>query len=58
MKKAWYVGRVPELRGCHSQAKSLDRLMLRTKEAIELCADMEGAVAIRFIGIQRVEVTR
>lgn len=33
----WYVGTVPALRGCHTQAKSLDTLMLRVREAIDLC---------------------
>ena len=33
----FYVGSVPSLRGCHTQAKSLDELMERIKEAIELC---------------------
>jgi predicted RNase H-like HicB family nuclease len=28
---------VAELPGCHTQAKSLDTLMKRTKEAIDLC---------------------
>ncbi len=31
-----YVATVPALRGCHTQAKTLDKLMERTKEAIEL----------------------
>ena len=33
----YYVGSVPALHGCHSQAKSLDELMNRIREAIELC---------------------
>jgi len=33
----WLIASVPELRGCHTQAKSLDTLMKRTREAIELC---------------------
>jgi predicted RNase H-like HicB family nuclease len=32
----YYVATVPSLKGCHTQAKSLDELMERTKEAIEL----------------------
>ena len=32
----FYVASVPALRGCHTQAKSLDTLMKRVKEAIEL----------------------
>ncbi len=32
----------PELHGCHTQAKSLDKLMERVKEAIELCLEVQG----------------
>jgi len=35
------VATVPALGGCHTQAKSLDELMERTKEAIELCLETE-----------------
>lgn len=35
----FYVATVPALKGCHTQAKSLDVLMERTKEAIELCIE-------------------
>ena len=30
----YYVASVPELPGCHTQAKTLDELMVRVKEAI------------------------
>jgi predicted RNase H-like HicB family nuclease len=33
----YLVATVPELRGCHTQAKSLDVLMRRVREAILLC---------------------
>ena len=52
----YFVASVPSLRGCHSQAKSLDVLMERIKEAIELCLEVEQPVATEFIGIQRVAV--
>ncbi len=32
----YYVGLIPELPGCHTQAKSLDELQKRLKEAIRL----------------------
>lgn len=35
--EGYYVASVPELRGCHTQARSLDALMARIQEAIELC---------------------
>ena len=31
----YYVGSVPELPGCHTQAKTFDELTVRVKEAIE-----------------------
>ena len=54
----YYVASVPELQGCHTQARSLDKLMERIREAIELCLEVEGKNSRRnqFIGIQRVAV--
>ena len=37
----YFVASVPSLRGCHTQAKSLDELMERIQEAIELCLEFE-----------------
>lgn len=36
-REGYFVATVPALHGCHTQAKSLDQLMERIKEAIELC---------------------
>lgn len=52
----YYVASVPALRGCHTQAKSLDALMKRVREAIELCLEVQEPVANEFIGVQRVAV--
>ena len=41
----YYVATVPELPGCHTQAKSLDDLMSRIKEAILLYLETEEAAA-------------
>ncbi|MCC6590935.1 MAG: type II toxin-antitoxin system HicB family antitoxin [Bryobacterales bacterium] len=43
--EGYYVGSVPQLTGCHSQAQSLDELMERMREAIELCLEVEGQPA-------------
>jgi predicted RNase H-like HicB family nuclease len=40
--EGYYVATVPDLRGCHTQATSLDTLMERAREAIELCLEVEG----------------
>lgn len=52
----YFVASVPALRGCHTQAKSLDVLMKRIKEAIELCLEIEEPVSNQFVGVQRVAV--
>ena len=53
----YYVGEVPQLKGCYSQAKSLDELMGNIREVIELCLEEEDVDFIsQFVGIQRVEI--
>jgi len=56
--EGYYVASVPELRGCHTQAKSLDTLMKRVREAIELCLEVQGQdmPPYEFIGVQRILV--
>ena len=51
----YYFALVPELQGCHTQAKSLDELMDRVREAIALCLEdgMEDSEN-EFVGVQRV----
>jgi len=52
----YFVASVPSLRGCHTQAKSLDTLMKRIKEAIELCLEVEKPTPNKFVGVQKVAV--
>ena len=54
----YFVASVPALPGCHTQAKSLDDLMVRIREAIELCIEVNGdsIEPLDFVGIQRVSV--
>ena len=56
--EGFFVASVPALPGCHTQAKSLDELMLRIREAIELCVEVQGQTFERldFVGVQRVTV--
>jgi len=53
-----FVASVPALPGCHTQARSLDELMSRIREAIELCLEEEGAAPepLDFVGVQRITV--
>jgi predicted RNase H-like HicB family nuclease len=54
----FYIASVPALRGCHTQARSLDQLMERIREAIALCLEVQGEPvdSLDFIGVQRVRI--
>lgn len=56
--EGFFVATVPALPGCHTQARSLDELMERVKEAIELCLEVQDVPPQRldFVGVQRVTV--
>jgi predicted RNase H-like HicB family nuclease len=54
----YFVATVPALQGCHTQARTLDTLMKRVREVIELCledgdAQIEG---LELVGIQQISV--
>jgi predicted RNase H-like HicB family nuclease len=52
-EEGYYVASVPELQGCHTQAKSLDKFMERIREAIELCLEVEKDLPKNlFIGVK------
>lgn len=57
-REGYYVASVPSLLGCHTQAKSLDELVIRIKEAIELCLEVEGkdVEPLDFVGVQQVSI--
>jgi predicted RNase H-like HicB family nuclease len=44
--EGYFVASVPFLPGCHTQAKTLDALIKRIKEAIAVCLEVEDAIHI------------
>ncbi|MGH8510663.1 MAG: type II toxin-antitoxin system HicB family antitoxin [Gammaproteobacteria bacterium] len=54
----YFVASVPSLPGCHTQAKSLDELMERIREAIEVCLEVQGEPPepLDFVGVQRITI--
>jgi len=57
-ENGYFVASVPALPGCHTQAKSLDKLMERIREAIDLCLEVrkEKTQPLEFVGVQKVRV--
>jgi len=56
--EGWLVSEVIGLPGCHTQAKTMDQLLERTKEAIKAYLETEDRPEIseKFIGVQQIEV--
>ena len=55
----YLISEVVELPGCHTQAKSYDDLIKRTKEAIKLyleCLKEPFELTDKFIGVQKITV--
>lgn len=62
-EEGWLVGSVPDVPGCHTQARSLDELIERITEAAELCLEVSGERPrsdeignLEFVGVQRIAV--
>lgn len=57
-ESGYYVAEVPEIKSCYTQAKSLDELMKRIREVMQLCLEEESPrpKGTRFIGVQRVSM--
>lgn len=55
-----YVAKVPDIPGCYTQGKSVEQVMERIKEAIQVCLDSEKEEPepLKFIGLQQIEVAR
>ena len=56
VRAGYVVASAPGLQGCHTQAKSLDVLLRRVREAIELCLEVEEDLPepSEFVGVQRI----
>ena len=50
------VGEVPQLKGCYTQGKTIDKLMTNMKEVIALCLEDQDVDLPKFVGIQKIEI--
>lgn len=55
----WYVGSIPSLPGCHTQARTIEDLTPRMQEAMTLYLEDSDITSFsEFIGVQRVAALR
>jgi len=63
-ESGYYLGKVPNLRSCYTQAKTLPELYNRLKEVVDLCLEVEQEifknkiVQNKFIGVQNLEFVK
>ena len=52
-----YVAKVPDIQGCSTQGKTIQEVLERIKEAIEVCIEAEeDIIPMKFIGLQKIEI--
>jgi len=62
-ESGYYVGSVPSLRSCYTQAKTLPELYKRLREVVALCLEVEKEIFRKdikqneFVGVQHLEFT-
>ncbi len=60
----YFIGKVPSLRSCYTQAKTLSELYKRLKEVVALCLEAEEKdfgkkiKQNEFVGVQQLEFSR
>ena len=53
--EGWYIGSIPSLLGCHTQARTMEELTPRMQEALTLyLEDADITSFSEFIGVQKV----
>jgi predicted RNase H-like HicB family nuclease len=52
----YLVATVPSLKSCYTQAKTMEELIPRIREVIELCLQEEEPTPMVFEGVQQIEV--
>lgn len=54
----WYVAKVPDIQGCATQGRTVEEVLERVKEAIQVCieAEKEPPQPLKFIEVKQVEV--
>ncbi len=56
--EGWFLGSIPQLHGCRTQAKTLPELYERLQEVAQLCVECEDnpEEQLTFIGVQNINI--
>lgn len=63
-ENGYYIGKVPALRSCYTQAKTLPELYKRLNEVVGLCLEVEKEIfkekveQNEFVGVQQLEFSK
>ena len=55
-ENGFLVATVPSLKSCYTQARTMEELIPRIKEVIELCLLEEEPVPLSFEAVQQIEI--
>ena len=55
-----YVAKVPDIVGCYTQGKTVQEVLERIKEAIEVCleSEVDSITPLKFVSLQKVEIVK
>ncbi len=54
-----FIAKVPDISGCYTQGKTVQEVMERVKEAIQVCIESDSedkVLPLKFVGVQQLEV--
>ncbi|MBS3176432.1 type II toxin-antitoxin system HicB family antitoxin [Candidatus Woesearchaeota archaeon] len=54
----WYVAKVPDIQGCATQGKTVEQVLERVREAIQVCleAEKESPAPLKFVAVKQIEI--
>ena len=58
-KNGVYIAKVPNISGCYTQGKTVEKAIERIREAVQVCLKADKSdlyEPLKFIGIQQIEV--
>lgn len=56
-EKGWYIASVPDIPGCYTQGRTIEQVIERIKEAVEVCLESDDDIKpLDFVGVRNIEI--